>query len=90
MTPTPEQLAIRAGDRITVEQDDGIRINTVCRVAPWQTAAGGWLLQYDGRRGGYLLSRCWPVSVVAWPLSHAQEARRRARRVRDRRRTRRK
>lgn len=59
--PTPAQLAIKAGDRISVVQDDGASVVALARSAPWQLGDGTWVVAYEGRSGGFLLTRCSPI-----------------------------
>ncbi len=58
-THTPEQLAIKPGDWIAVSQDDGRIVIARCDQAPWDLS-GTMVLGYEGRSGGYLLTRCLP------------------------------
>jgi hypothetical protein len=59
--PTMAQLRIKVGDRILIAQDDGSPVYSTCRVAPNRLSSGDWVLSYEGRTGGYLLTRCWPL-----------------------------
>jgi hypothetical protein len=49
------------GDPIRVTQDDGSTVDSVCTAAPWQLGGHTWVLQYEGRSGAYLLTRCQPL-----------------------------
>jgi hypothetical protein len=61
--PTPAQLAIKPGDRISVVQDNGTSVISTARSAPWQLGDGTWVVSYEGRSGGFLLTRCSPVAA---------------------------
>lgn len=59
--PTKAQLAIKAGDLLDITQDDGTVMRARALSAPWQLGHGTWVVKYEGRSGGYLLTRCRPV-----------------------------
>jgi hypothetical protein len=58
VTPTHLARAQRwpIGTAVTLTKDDGTRVETVTRSAPWQLC-GTWVLLVDGISGGYALAR---------------------------------
>lgn len=60
--PTQAQLDIKLGDWLDIKQDDGTVVTARARSAPWQVGGDTWVVAYEGRSGGYLLTRCTPHS----------------------------
>ncbi len=58
--PTAAQLALKPGDWVVVELDDGSNYNDVVRSEPWKLGGGVWVVMLEGRAGGYALHRCTP------------------------------
>lgn len=53
------------GTPVIVIQDDGSRVKSKTRSAAWTLGHGEAVVSYEGRSGGYLLSRVIPIPSPA-------------------------